>query len=248
MQIIITKIKTILIVAIIFIFLVLSAILICFKQNSFENENISQSRNTKFINECANTVPSGLIVTNSISNEKYLVIEGYPSVKDTFQTYLLKDSKIYVFDTKCKLLVSLNSDKIIEKYSVVNGINFIELNSDTLTIHYHINPDASIIQLVNIEAVSDSSFHILCAKDAFNGVKLNCSSIDEPLVIKEIETILVELNSWDKSELILINEPNGNKEPSGESNGWVSSHIAELKKYGIEAYWDKNQKMYQIRF
>ena len=64
----------------------------------------------------------------------------------------------------------------------------------------------------------------------------------------DVAGLVKQLNEWYRDELILYNEPEAfpNQNSSGETGGWISSHIEELKKLGADVNWDKLQKKYVI--
>ena len=64
----------------------------------------------------------------------------------------------------------------------------------------------------------------------------------------DVASLVEQLNGWHRDELILFNEPQAfpNKKPSGETGGWIGSHIEEIKKLGTDVTWDKLQKKYVV--
>ena len=64
----------------------------------------------------------------------------------------------------------------------------------------------------------------------------------------DIAGLVEQLNEWHRDELILYNEPESfpNQKPSGETGGWIGSHIQELNKLGADVRWDRSQKKYVI--
>ena len=64
----------------------------------------------------------------------------------------------------------------------------------------------------------------------------------------DVASLVEQLNGWHRDELILFNEPQAfpNQKPSGETGGWIGSHIEEIKKLGTDVTWDKLQKKYVV--
>ena len=64
----------------------------------------------------------------------------------------------------------------------------------------------------------------------------------------DVAGLVEQLNEWHRDELILHNEPESfpNQKPSGETGGWIGSHIEELIKLGVDVRWDGSQKRYVI--
>ena len=73
----------------------------------------------------------------------------------------------------------------------------------------------------------------------------NVAVVEQP---NDVAGLVEQLNEWHRDELILYNEPESfpNQKPSGETGGWIGSHIEELNKLGADVRWDKSQKKYVI--
>ena len=73
----------------------------------------------------------------------------------------------------------------------------------------------------------------------------NVAVVEQP---NDVAGLVEQLNEWHRDELILYNEPESfpNQKPSGETGGWIGSHIEEIKKLGADVRWDKSQKKYLV--
>jgi len=63
---------------------------------------------------------------------------------------------------------------------------------------------------------------------------------------RKIKEELKQLNAWDKKELDLLERPQQNRIPSGETSGWVSSRKRELKTLGVEVTWNAAKRSYEL--
>jgi len=64
----------------------------------------------------------------------------------------------------------------------------------------------------------------------------------------DVAGLIDQLNGWHRDELIRHNEPESspNQKTSGETAGWIGSHIEKLEKMGVDVQWDKLQKKYVV--
>ena len=85
--------------------------------------------------------------------------------------------------------------------------------------------------------------------DSSEGIpSTNASDNESTSWPNDVAGLVDHLNKWHPDELAIYNEPElfPNQVPSGETGGWISAHMDELKKQGAVVMWDKHKKRYVV--